>query len=51
MDCSEVGTFYYEHNALDQIVTYCEQDIFAVFQLHRKMSQLPLFDESQIQRV
>jgi predicted PolB exonuclease-like 3'-5' exonuclease len=51
MDGSEVGTFYYEHNALDQIVSYCEQDIFAVFQLHRKMNQLPLFEESQIQRV
>lgn len=51
MDGSEVGTYYYQHNALDEIVIYCEQDIFAVFQLHRKLNQLPLFDISQIQRV
>lgn len=48
IDGSQVGSAYYEDDALDQIAAYCSQDVIVTAQLLLRLHQMPILPENNI---
>jgi hypothetical protein len=51
IDGSQVRQVYYEDQAIDRIISYCEKDVLAIVQVLRRLRQEPLLEEHQIKSV
>ena len=51
IDGSEVASVYYKEKDLDRIASYCEKDVIATMQIHRRLTGEDILDPSKIEHV